>query len=173
MRDKERTHEIQRFTNVLSVLDFKKAQEFIDKGTWTTGGSSGIGTPVKFLYMNLAENKFFSEYLRDKILALTGKQSTLKRVYANGQYNGLDGSFHQDSTRDGTWTFLLYLTEIEQSQLDEFHGTTDVKRGDQIFSFQPETNSAILFPSQLWHRGRSPSRFFPGLRITVAWKFST
>ena len=173
MREKERHSEIQRFTNVLSVLDFKKTQEFIDKGTWTTGGNSGVGTPVKFLYMNLAENKFFSEYLRDKILALTGKQSTLKRVYANGQYHGLDGSFHQDSTRDGTWTFLLYLTEIEQSQLDEFHGTTEIKRGDQVVAFQPETNSAILFPSQSWHRGRGPSRFFPGLRITVAWKFST
>lgn len=173
MREKERSSEIQRFTNVLSVLDFKKAQEFIDKGTWTTGGNSGTGSPVNFLYMNLVDNKFFSEYLRDKILALTGKQAKLDRVYANGQYSGLDGSFHQDSKRDGTWTFLLYLTDIEPNQLDEFHGTTEIKREDRIVSFQPETNSAVLFPSQLFHRGRSPSRFFPGLRITVAWKFST
>jgi Rps23 Pro-64 3,4-dihydroxylase Tpa1-like proline 4-hydroxylase len=168
----ERQPEIQQFTNFLSILDFKRAQEFIEQGTWTTKGNSGGNSPVNFLYMNLENNKFFSEYLRDKILALTGRQSKLDRVYANGQYHGLDGSFHQDNKNDGTWTFLLYLTEIEQSQLDEFHGTTEIKMGDRIVSFQPETNSAILFPSQAWHRGRAPSRFFPGLRITVAWKFS-
>jgi 2OG-Fe(II) oxygenase superfamily len=173
MREKERVSEIRRFTNVLSVIDFKKAQEFIDKGTWTTRGTSGVESPVNFLYMNLIDNKFFSEYLRDRILALTGRQSTLDRVYANGQYHGLDGSFHQDNKQKGTWTFLLYLTDIEPSQLDEFHGTTEIKREDRIVGFQPETNSAILFPSQLWHRGRAPSRFFPGLRITLAWKFST
>jgi len=173
MRNKERPPELQRFTNVLSVLDFKKAQEFIEKGTWTTKGSSGKGSPVNFLFMNLEDNKFFSEYLRDAILLITGRQAKLDRVYANGQYAGLDGSFHQDNAREGTWTFLLYLTDIEPGQLDEFHGTTEIKRDDRIVAFQPETNSAILFPSHVWHRGRGPSRFIPDLRVTVAWKFST
>jgi hypothetical protein len=170
-RETPRPREIERFTNVLSVLDFKKAQEFIDQGTWKTGGHSRSDAPVTFLYMNLEENKFFSQYLRDNIIALTGRQSKLRRVYANGQYAGLDGSFHQDNTQDGTWTFLLYMTEIEKDQLDEFHGTTEIKRGDRIVSFQPETNSAILFPGQVWHRGRAPTRFFTGLRISIAWKF--
>jgi hypothetical protein len=172
MREKERTPEIQRFTNVLSVLDFKKAQEFIEMGLWKAGGNSGTGSPVKFLYMDLMQNEFFRIYLRDRILSLTGRTGTLDRVYANGQYHGLDGSFHQDNQRDGTWTFLLYLTEIDQNQLDEFHGTTEIKKDDRIVSFQPETNSAICFPSQMWHRGRGPSRFFPGMRITIAWKFN-
>ena len=171
MHEKGNSPEIQRFTNVLSVLDFKKAQEYIDQGVWITAGNSGTSSPVKFLYMDLIQNEFFSVYIRNEILELTGRNGTLDRVYANGQYHGLDGSFHQDSQQDGTWTFLLYLTEIEQDQLEEFHGTTEFKRDDRIVSFQPETNSAIYFPSQAWHRGRSPSRFFPGLRITVAWKF--
>jgi hypothetical protein len=171
MRERERAPEIRRFTNVLSVLDFKKTQEFIDQGTWMTGGNSGTGSLVKFLYMDLIHNEFFSKYLKNKINRLVGYDNTLDRVYANGQYYGLDGSFHQDSKEPGTWTFLLYMTEIEQDQLDEFHGTTEIKRNDRLVSFQPETNSAIHFPSQVWHRGRGPSRFFPGLRITVAWKF--
>ena len=173
MQSKPEPPRIQRFTNVLSVLDFKKVREFIDQGVWTTGGYSKLNSPVNFLHMELMQNEFFSVYIRDKICELTGRKATLDRVYANGQYHGLDGSFHQDSEGDGTWTFLLYMTEIEQDQLDEFHGTTEVKRGDRIIAFQPETNSAICFPSQFWHRGRSPSRFFPGLRITLAWKFST
>jgi hypothetical protein len=173
MQPKPEPPQIRRFTNVLSVLDFKKAQEFIDGGVWTTRGHSGTNSPVSFLYMDLMHHPFFAVELRDRILNLTGRTGTLDRVYANGQYHGLDGSFHQDNEKDGSWTFLLYLTEIDQNQLDEFHGTTEFKKNNnRIVSFQPETNSAICFLSQMLHRGRSPSRFFPGLRITVAWKFS-
>jgi hypothetical protein len=171
-KEKERPPDIPRFTNVLSVIEFKKVQEFIAQGKWTTGGNSGTQSLVNFLYMDLIESDFFRKYLKDKICTLIGRDAKLDRVYANGQYHGLDGSFHQDSKEDGTWTFLLYLTEIEPDQLDEFHGTTEIRRGDRIVAFQPETNSAIMFPSQRWHRGRSPSRFFPGLRITIAWKFT-
>lgn len=173
MKQKDPEPVLRRFANVLSILEFKKVQEIIDAGKWTNKGNSGKNSLVHFLYMNLMDNDFFSKHLKDKICKLTGHNLKLDRVYANGQYHGLDGSFHQDSQKDGTWTFLLYMNEIEPDQLDEFHGTTEIKREDRIIAFQPETNSAILFPSQRWHRGRSPSRFFPGLRVTVAWKFST
>jgi hypothetical protein len=171
MRSSSELLKIQRFTNVLSILEFKKAQERIDQGSWTPGGYSLKSSPVSFLYMDLKHDQYFSVHLKDHVLKVTGRTGVLDRVYANGQYHGLDGSFHQDNEHEGTWTFLLYLTEIEQDQLDEFHGTTEFKQDDRIVSFQPETNSAICFSSQMWHRGRAPSRFFPGLRITVAWKF--
>lgn len=171
MCEKELPPPIQRFTNFLSVLDFKKAREFVDKGQWTTDGHSTNSSSVNFLHMNLINNEFFSVYLKNKIQQLTGRNGVLDRVYANGQYHGLDGTFHQDSEQEGTWTFLLYLTEIDQAQLDDFHGVTEFIKGDRIIAFKPETNSAICFPSQFWHRGRAPSRFFTGLRVTLAWKF--
>jgi len=92
-------------------------------------------------------------------------------VYANGQYHGLDGAWHQDAYNPGTWTFLIYLNELPDCELDMYQGTTDFKESDFAFkSIQPTSNSGLLFMSTLFHRGMGPSRFIPDMRVTLAWK---
>jgi Rps23 Pro-64 3,4-dihydroxylase Tpa1-like proline 4-hydroxylase len=161
---------VRSYKNVCTVLDFIRIQKTIENGSWTTHGTSGMDSKVKFLYMNLISDPFFTETLKEQIESMVGRKLVLERVYANGQYPGLDGTFHQDNKSDGTFTFILYVNNIEKEELDEFHGTTEFKINESIRAFQPDTNSGLFFPSNIWHRGRSPTRFFPSLRITVAWK---
>lgn len=163
---------IRRFTNVLTISEFNKAKHFIQNGTWTAGGTSGNPTsPVKFLYMDLINNEFFSKELFNKIQNITGARFHVDRVYANGQYHGLDGSWHQDAYEPGTWTFLLYLNELQDCEIDAYGGTTDFKESDfSIKSITPTSNSGLLFMSTIFHRGMSPSRFIHDMRVTIAWK---
>jgi len=163
---------IRRFTNVLTINEFNKAKQFIQSGSWEAGGSSGNPmSPVKFLYMDLMNNDFFSRELFEKIQNLVGARLILDRVYANGQYHGLDGAWHQDSTDTHAWTFLIYLNEVADRDLDMYEGTTDFKETDCAFkSIQPTSNSGILFMSTIFHRGMSPSRFISDMRVTLAWK---
>jgi Rps23 Pro-64 3,4-dihydroxylase Tpa1-like proline 4-hydroxylase len=163
---------IRRFTNVLTIHEFNKAKSIVDQGTWTARGSSGNEkSPLKFLYMDLMNMEFFSKDLLNKIQSITGDRFHLDRVYANGQWHGLDGSWHQDNTDPRAWTFLIYLNDIPDCELDGYAGTTDFRESDfSIKSITPTSNSGLLFMSNLFHRGMSPSRFSPDMRITIAWK---
>ena len=40
--------------------------------------------------------------------------------------------------------------------------------GDRIITHKP--NRGILFPGSLWHYAAAPSRYFVGLRISLAYK---
>lgn len=163
---------IKRFTNILTVNEFNKAKKIIENGNWTSGGYSGNPiSQIKFLYMDLMNNSFFSNELFEKIQNLVGVKLHLDRVYANGQWHGLDGSWHQDNQDPSAWTFLLYLNEIPDCELDKYEGTTDFKETDCAFkSILPVSNSGLLFMSNLFHRGKSPSRFYHDMRVTIAWK---
>jgi hypothetical protein len=163
---------IKRFTNVLTVNEFNKAKQCIDSGEWTARGSSGNSkSPIKFLYMDLMNNEFFSKTLFDRVQNIIGCRMQLDRVYANGQWYGLDGSWHQDNSDPKAWTFLIYLNEISDGDLDSYKGTTDFRESDFAFkSIMPTSNSGLLFMSNLFHRGMGPSRYSPDMRVTVAWK---
>ncbi len=165
---------VHRFYDFLNITEFNKVKNIIEMGKWSAGGTSGNPTSdVKFLYMDLQHEPLLRETLLSKIEMVTKKKFNLDRVYANGQWHGLDGAWHQDNQQKNTWTFLLYMNEIEPCDLDKFYGCTEFKEDETINkAYKPIPNSALLFPSWLYHRGMSPSRFFANMRITVAWKLS-
>lgn len=162
---------IQRFVNFLSVTEFDKVWSIIDKAeSWTQKGTSREGTQ-SFGYLNLAHEPYFTEYLVERISRATDMKLRLDRVYANGQMFGQDGSFHRDSELPNTFTFLLYMNKIDN--LEKWGGETQFRfYDDQLTVFQPETNSALMFDSTIWHRGLGPTRHVDEMRITVAWKFT-
>lgn len=162
---------ITRFVNFLSVTEFDKVWSIIDKAeSWTQKGTSREGTQ-SFGYLNLAHDPYFTEHISERISRMTDMKLRLDRVYANGQMFGQDGSFHRDSEMPNTFTFLLYMNKVEN--LEKWGGETQFKfYDDQLTVFQPETNSALMFDSTLWHRGLGPSRHVDEMRITVAWKFT-
>jgi len=163
------SREFLRFTNILSVMDFNSIKRTIDSGTWTTKGKSDESNTVSFLHMDLSDKELFTNKFLPVIEKLAGIPLVLDRVYANGQYYGMDGSWHQDNPDDSAYTFLLYINEI--TELENWGGQTEFLNEDgTITSVVPETNSAIFFKSNKFHRGNAPSRFISELRTTVAWK---
>jgi len=159
-----------KYPNFLTVGDFGKVKNIIQEGHWELKGKS-LDNGLKFWFMDLIRNPYFSEYLVNKISSLTNFKLKLMRVYANGQTFGQNGSFHQDDERDDAVTAVLYMNEIDESVLDEWGGETRFKFNGDIVACQPLTNSLIIFKSNIFHHGLAPSRFSPDMRVTIAWKF--
>lgn len=160
---------IKNFSNFLHVSEFNKlTKNIFNSKKWSFIGSSHGGEQEsKFWHLSLSDEQFFTEFLFDRICSLTGLKLELERVYANGQSMGQNGSFHQDSERPGSFTFLLFVNEIED--IDEWGGETQFKIGQhQIISYQPVPNTALFFPSRMFHRGLAPRK--NTLRVTIAWK---
>jgi Rps23 Pro-64 3,4-dihydroxylase Tpa1-like proline 4-hydroxylase len=166
---------VNRFMNFMTINEYNKVKCIVENEQWTAKGSSGPSAHnnIKFLYMDLSKYDLFTSYFLGKIRNLTGKNFILDRVYANGQWYGSDGSWHQDSAVPNTWTFLYYMNDIDEGDLDAYGGCTEFREDDiTIKGFKPLSNSAIIFNSNLFHRGMSPSRFCADMRVTIAWKLT-
>ena len=161
-------NKVQKYKNFLEVTDFNKVSEIVFKSqNWTFSGNSLSDNKPKFWFLQLNDNKFFSEYLFEKVKSVIGMPVILERVYANGQTMGQHGSFHQDSKEPNTFTFLLYMNQIEN--IDEWGGETQYLIGNgKILSYLPVPNTGLFFSSNMLHRGMAPRENV--LRVTIAWK---
>ena len=112
-------------------------------------------------------NGYFSEYIYEKICKNLDKDfKSVERIYANGQTAGQCGTPHYD---DGDLTFLYYpspLWEISWQGHLMFMGEND----EVVRVVEHKANRAVLFPGTIKHYADAPSRFFNGLRISLAYK---
>lgn len=159
---------IFRFRNFTSPDEWKKVKETIERGKWElTGTSIPEQEACKFWHMDLTHDEFFTKTLFERIPHGPWK---LERVYANGHSTGQNGEFHTDSTKQKSWTFMLYANDIDNKIIDRWGGTTEFETKDGRFSQIPEPNLALLFKADISHRGLAPSRYVNSLRVTIAWK---
>lgn len=157
---------VKSLPKFLQDTDFEYVSEIGKKIKWEFSGNSVDGPP-KFWYSDLMSEKFFSEYLFNKI---PGGPWELKRVYANGQSFGQNGDFHQDDTDPNSFTFILYTNKIDMQIMDKWGGQTEFMINGNNYLIYPDPNKGILFPSTILHRGLGPSRFVLDMRVTIAWK---
>lgn len=121
----------------------------------------------------LKDKKYFREHLLEKIERATGHKWEPVEIYANGQtiLNGsdwhVDWPIHEDNPV--YFTALIYISDINKSNIDVINGHFEFKINDKIRSIEPFKNRMILFDSGILHRGNAPT--IPGfLRISIAWK---
>lgn len=140
--------------------------------TWQFDGYTNSQDSVKFWYMDLNDDEFFTSTLLDRVRQNTGVDWQLDTAYANGQTHGLSGELHQDvigAEPDQYYTFLYYANP-------EWHPTwggttvfTNPEDGATVVKY-PTPNSGVLFDSTVWHAGLEPTRHCKTLRVTVALK---
>lgn len=169
---------VESFEEIFSKEDFTKVNEDMRKPAWAYGNVSAPNAPATpFFYMpKLEDDKFYSEHLLKNICLKTGKEYTVKEVYANGHVFGTQGAIHQDSKEDDDYTFLLYSNLV----YDKVHKWKPEWGGKTIFFYGkddcvyniPKPNTGVLFPANMPHYAESTTRHFQGLRITVAWKLT-
>lgn len=159
-----------KFRNVLT--DEKDLNEVFKtlmlSDRWGFCGSSSKKSPKKFWYMELINNNFFNTYFFDKIKNLLSSDFEIEKLYANGQTFGLDSEWHTDSIEENRYTFLYYANKTWNPTWGGETLFCDENRNLEYV--YPEPNSAIYFPSNIFHYGRAPSRECPVLRTTVAYK---
>lgn len=159
------------FKNFATPDEWKEIHYGIENAPWVLKGLSNPNQTNKiesnFWFLDLNGIDLFSKKLFERIPHGPWK---LERVYANGHSFGQNGSFHQDSTEPGAWTFLLYVNEIDAAAMNSWGGQTEFETSQGRIVQVPEPNLGILFKSNIYHRGLGPSRYVNNLRVTIAWK---
>lgn len=169
------------YENFLDVDAFLSLYSYIcNKNEWAFGAKSsddkqkfydevsGVSKTetTMFWRMDLTNDKYFSEYLFDKVKQVTKRDWDIEMIYANGTTYGQSGEFHVDHEKG--YTFLIY-TNIHWHLL--WGGKTIFQdEEDNVFYVNPIPNRAILFPGTILHCSESLTRKFRGLRITTAFK---
>jgi len=159
---------IKQYTDIFDHQQVNDIWQYLDKPNWEFWHLSNPDSKNFFWYMNLESHSFFSQDLFSKIKTHIGEDLSIERVYANGQTFGLDGEFHIDDSDDNAYTFLYY--PMRNWNLS-WGGETVILDPDGVIStIHPMPNSAIMFPSNWLHCGKSPSKNFTDLRVTIAYK---
>jgi hypothetical protein len=167
-------NDIILYDNVFSEIDCNSIRNYLKKPNWQWGHTSKDiteetkNTPL-FWCMNLISERFFSEYLFNKIKEITGNDLKLLRCYANGNSFGLPGDIHQDSNIELATTFMFYANQIWEPR---FGGKTAFLFEDETENkyIMPKNNRGVYFPSLIPHYAEEVTRLYSGLRQVVVWK---
>ena len=159
---------INFYENVFDSRQIHLIHQQLQKPEWKFWHASNSESNNFFWHMNLIQYSFFTKDLFSSVKKCIGKNYTLERVYANGQTFGLDGHFHIDSENPNSYTFLYY----PMSRWDlQWGGETVVLNPNGTVNYiNPKPNSSVFFPANWTHYGKSPSKSYPDLRVTVAYK---
>ena len=138
----------------------------MERARWSfTGGRP----PNSFWHMDgLEAEPFFREHLFGLICERLGRTFAVQRIYANGQTALQHGAPHVD---DGDLTFLYFPNPRWRAA---WNGSLHFLSGgalDAVVPYRP--NRAVVFPSSLVHYADAPSKSFPGLRVSLAYKLLT
>lgn len=160
---------IKTFENFLSAEEKEIIHNKLSQPLWSFGHSSQ-GDPLQTVFWkisNLEKEEFFSTHLMQKIQELTEDKLTIERVYMNGHTACSNGNIHTDSGDSNGRTFLIYCNKEWNP---EFGGGTCFLHNNEAISFYPAPYSAIYFQNNIEHFAMPLSRFFNGLRVTLAFK---
>jgi len=181
--------QLRSFRDVLTAAEQERCQEVLEQPRWTFGRKSNPGpAEIPFWYMNLTEDPFFVGDFLAKIRGLTGMDFTINSVVANGQSTGQDGVPHQDGDgKSPSHTFLYYAIPLHAysepgkpaREWDPTWGGRSVfleynlwtKRPDIVYT-DPVVNTAVLFPTDLFHWGEAFTRRTGALRVSIAYKLT-
>ena len=137
----------------------------MERPQWSfTGGRA----PNRFWHMDGLETEaYFREELHGLICTKLGRTfGGVERIYANGSTAQQHGAPHVD---DGDVTFLYYPNPVWETA---WKGSLLFFRGREVVHTVPYVpNRALLFPASLVHCADAPSASFPGLRVSLAYKF--
>jgi len=162
------------FDNLLEKDFLKMITDMIRRKKWEYGHVSNNKDDKSspFYVVELLNEPLLVHDVKQLIEEKCGKKFTINRVYANGQTFGQNGSYHKDDERDHTFTFCLYIHDIEDKDMADADGHLHIRIPDKQFvaSIEPYNNRGVLFPSNWLHKGCAFNRYFSNLRVCIAWK---
>ena len=96
------------------------------------------------------------------------------QCFANGQTFGQNEQFHKDAEGDEYYTLIVYLSDITKTNIDFVRAYTELAHdgewGDRTERIEPIRGRAVLFKSNILHRGCAPSWHTDMLRISLTLK---
>ena len=160
-------------SSILVLDDFfprsvqKEILRLLERPKWSfTGGRP----PNQFWHMDGLEHEaYFRDELYHRICRRLGRTfAGVERIYANGQTALQHGAPHTD---DGDVTFLYFANPLWDFA---WNGSLLFLHDREVVrSVQYKPNRAVLFPAHLVHCADAPSKSFPGLRVSLAYKLKS
>ena len=95
------------YDNFLNGEDLDEVIEYMKNVKWEFKGKTSAKSK-RFWYVNLKDEKLFTEKIFKLIQKKTNIQFELVRIMLNGQTFGQDGDYHIDEHDPSFFTFLLY-----------------------------------------------------------------
>jgi 2OG-Fe(II) oxygenase superfamily len=124
-----------------------------------------------FWVKSLIESDNVRNLLSDKIENFLGKKIKVNHLFINARSHGMCGNFHTDvgKTLDGDYmTFVCY---IHKKWRPEYGGHLIFEVNNEIISYWPEYNSALLFNSKIDHCVLEPTIHCRGFRTNLSMMF--
>lgn len=172
----QKNYMIKNYNNVLQLDLFEKLWlEIRDNPWWFDHQTKPDST--KFFSQHISENYVFKEPFLElaknikKLIQPNFEEELLPFwIKVNGQVYGQNGCFHNDSSKDGVYTFVFFpLPNWNLSWGGEFI-IFDPTKKEYLYT-PPLPNSGVLFPSKYEHVGMGPNRECSIIRVSVAINF--
>jgi hypothetical protein len=175
---------IKQYDNFLSSEEFQESQHYLTRPMWALMNSADKDKDGQlsnaYWRMSLNEDQFFTEHVLNKISKRTKHILELIEVYANGSTTSMASSAHIDALEKDIYIFMIYMNPDWYMQwggqtvfCNKTWDTENQRWNDgtaETLSVFPKPNSALYFPGNIVHLADAPSRFFLGLRTTIAYK---
>ena len=164
---------VEILPNFLEIPQWIQSVTLTERSSrWKFDGLTQDDQGIKFWYLDLSNEEFFTKTVFEKICKDTGIDWLLHRVYANGQTHGLPGDLHQDAIGEEPERYftLLYYSHGRWEPQWGGHTMFSDPATEQVLSVYPTPNTAVFFDSTILHAGLDPSRHCRNLRVTVAFK---
>lgn len=115
---------------------------------------------------------FFNIYMLKKINEVSKRYFKINRHYMHIQTFGQDGSFHIDNDEPNRFTFCLYITNLQDEDVEKYEGNFLIKipNDNKILSIEPINNRGIIFPSNYIHKGMAYNILCDKPRLCITWK---
>ena len=161
--------------NFLTKDELNNCKTITETIKWDFGYASTKSTDdtdITFWNSELIDNEYLSIYILKIIEKCLSTKFKIKRLYANGQSFGQDGSYHYDDLHPNCYTFCLYLTDIAKEYIDIAGGYIYFSLPEHLHKicYEPKYNRGIFFPSHYIHKANAFSRYIFDLRVVIVWK---
>ena len=160
--------------NFLDENEISIVINYLNNNKWLYGHRSGDKEEKleNVFFVSLQNNKNITDIVISKLINLLYLKVNIKRSYFHIQTFGLDGSYHIDDATENAYTFCLYISDENNSLIDNHGGEflLKVPNINHIISIDTLMNRGIFFPSNYLHKGMAYDRFLNNKRICLTWK---
>jgi hypothetical protein len=161
--------------NFLDDIDYQKLIDILKDKTYEPVHGSGSREKIKNRFFSRHNYEyFFLIHIKEKIEQLFSKKFNLDRHYMHIQEFGKDGGYHVDTDLPNTYTFCLYISDINAEDYEFANGDFLIKipNTKYILCVEPRNNTGLFFPSTYLHKGMAYNRFFGEKRLCITWKLT-
>ena len=163
---------IKIFNNFLNDVELSTVIKLIKK-EFRYGHTSGNKEKFENKFFSINNNEtFFIETLFEKIQRKINHKLKMNRHYMHIQLFGQDGSYHIDDNDVDAFTFCIYLTDIDDNNIEKSSGDFLIKIPNEkyITCIETKNNRGIFFPANWMHKGMAYNNKYSNMRLCITWK---